>query len=121
MDNISKMNGTYQQPAATEGRRQPMRGVISHRPSPIARWAFVIFAAILGIIVAVSWFIRYPEVVKVKAVIVQSATTGLVYAQVSLPGKYQRSLTSGQMVQLRLDDYAYDERDLQAGYSSRRD
>lgn len=44
-------------------RSEPMQEIISRKPSFAARWALFFFAGILLILLAATWFIKYPQTV----------------------------------------------------------
>ncbi|MCC6634522.1 MAG: HlyD family efflux transporter periplasmic adaptor subunit [Chitinophagaceae bacterium] len=48
-------------------RGEDYHEIISRKPTFLARWALVLFAIILFLIVAASWFIYYPETITAKA------------------------------------------------------
>lgn len=95
---------------SSQGSARPLRGAfIAHRPSFIARWAFVLFAVVLFVIITVAWFIRYPEVMRMKAAVYEEPqTAGAYYAEVKFSGRLSAQLEPGQAVQLRFEAYNYE-------------
>jgi hypothetical protein len=90
--------------------KNPENDIMSDRPGFIARWSFVIFAFIFVIVLSVAWFIRFPDVIKAKATIVQaSEEEGGLFAVIRLPKKYNNKVGKGQVVQIRLNEYKYED------------
>ncbi len=48
-------------------RSEPMQEILSRQPSFMAKWALLFFASILLMLLAGTWFIRYPDLVTAKA------------------------------------------------------
>jgi multidrug resistance efflux pump len=48
-------------------RSEPMQEILSRQPSFMAKWALLFFASILLLLLAATWFIRYPDLVTAKA------------------------------------------------------
>ncbi len=41
--------------------------ILSRRPGFLARWALVIFLSVLLLLLSITWFIQYPDIVEARA------------------------------------------------------
>lgn len=48
-------------------RSESMSELVSRKPGFLGRWALVIFSLILIILVSITWFIHYPDIIKTEA------------------------------------------------------
>lgn len=51
-------------------RSEAMSEIVSRKPGFLGRWALLIFLAILLFLVACTWYIHYPDVIKARATLV---------------------------------------------------
>ncbi|MRG46979.1 HlyD family efflux transporter periplasmic adaptor subunit [Chitinophaga sp. SYP-B3965] len=48
-------------------RSEMAQEIISHKPGFMEKWALLIFMSIFLLLVTISWFIRYPDIIEVRA------------------------------------------------------
>lgn len=48
-------------------RSELTQEILSHRPSFVEKWALHLFLAILFLLIAASWFIKYPDIITARA------------------------------------------------------
>jgi multidrug efflux pump subunit AcrA (membrane-fusion protein) len=84
-------------------RSEQVQDILSHRPGFLERWSFLTFVAILTIIVAAGWFIRYPDVIEANAYLTaDNAPKEIVIRQdgrlIKLFAKNDERLRKGQAI-----------------------
>ncbi|HVU96085.1 MAG TPA: hypothetical protein VHE34_12715 [Puia sp.] len=80
--------------------------VISRKPGRVSRLAFPVFFCILACAACILWRIHYPEVLSVRAVLVEWKGSGnYLYLKADVPNAEKDRIRSGEPVQIWLDDY----------------
>lgn len=83
---------------------QQVQDIISERPGFWGTWALPLFLALLLLLLAGTWFLWYPETLTARAVL-----TSEDRAKVYFPQENFGRLATGQIVQLHLIAYPYEE------------
>ncbi|HEY5461725.1 MAG TPA: hypothetical protein VIJ95_00585 [Hanamia sp.] len=68
--NTYNTNGTSEEASQSiftkrfQSRSQAAQEIISHQPTFLEKWALLLFLAILILLIAGTWFIRYPDIIE---------------------------------------------------------
>ena len=80
--------------------------IISLKPGAVSKWIFPAYAGILIFAFSIVWFIHHPETVPGHGVITGTNVSGnIVWVEADLQESTIKKIASGQVVQLRFDDY----------------
>ncbi len=105
MSIIVKQNGQMENKIPANLQLYTMKGIVSRNPGTVVRIALPVFLAIIVILAAITWLVRYPEVVKATTVITGKSGGNLYDIQLGMPQADMHKFKAGQHVRLQFADY----------------
>ena len=82
-------------PNLIEIRSEEVQEIISHVPNWIIRWGITMIFIVFLILLSISWFVEYPDIIKAKVVLTTSPAPRP--AADALEGSYSGSPAAGRM------------------------
>lgn len=79
-----------------------VEGIVSGNPGPVIHLALPVFFAILFILLMITWFVRYPEIIKATTVLVNQQDSGLIDIKLGLSRPEMKKISPGQKIRLQI-------------------
>src|SRR5688572_28773173 len=109
MSVLVKENGELAADMPVDMQHTASSQIVSRSPGFIIEWALPVFTVIFFIVLSAICMIRYPEIIKTKAVLAATETGNIYYAQIDIPRKELGRMIAGQHVQLFIEGYSHTE------------
>jgi hypothetical protein len=104
-----------------ETRSEEVQELLGSVPSWITRYGFSLLFVLLGLLVAGSWFFKYPDLVSAPVVVTTINSEGkkVLIGQIRVAANKTGKVKPGQRVNLKFDSYPYMEYGLVKGVVAR--
>jgi hypothetical protein len=95
-----------------EIRSEAVQEILSYVPHWIIRWGITVILFTVAVILTVSWFIRYPDIIQTRITLTTQHVNSIQGSQkitgiILLPAHSSRKVKCGQKVNIKFDNYPY--------------